>query len=148
MILSQTCSYGLRAMLYLATHTTQQEPRLSIRTVADALQISYPFLAKIILTLTQAGLIHSTRGAGGGVCLARDAHEISPLDIIQVLDGSAALSRCVLGLSTCDETHPCPLHRKWSKLRPRIEDMLAGTNLHTFAREIKNGDLRLIDLEP
>jgi len=45
------------------------------------------FLLQILRDMSKQGILHSTRGGGGGFMLQRDAAEISLLDLIEAVDG-------------------------------------------------------------
>ena len=59
------------------------------------MKIPPSFLAKIISQLSIAGLLHTSRGARGGVTLARAPGEISMLDVVEAIDGPILLNECV-----------------------------------------------------
>ena len=102
MRLSKRGEYGLRAMIDLATqlnsHNEPNSPNgnvVQIKEIADRQQIPSKFLEQILLTMKNAGLLHSRMGVGGGYYLARPASEISLGQIVRVLDGPLAPVRCV-----------------------------------------------------
>lgn len=45
------------------------------------------FLLQILRDLAKQGILHSTRGGGGGFVLDRDPAEISLLDLVEAVDG-------------------------------------------------------------
>jgi Rrf2 family protein len=73
MRLSKFGEYGLRAMIMLAeTHSESDHlPVVRIREISEREQISTKFLEQILLTLKNAGMLHSRKGVGGGYYLAR-----------------------------------------------------------------------------
>ncbi len=146
MFLSKACEYGLRASLYLAAAPPGQN--VSIRTVSEVLGMPYPFLAKVVQTLAQQGLVASSRGAGGGIALARPAAQISLRDIVQAIDGGDVFTQCVLGLPGCGERQPCPLHDKWAPTRARITAMFDDVSLADLGARIQNQEFRLSTLFP
>ena len=77
MQITRQADYALRAMLYLARMSEEQKAATS--QIAEEQRIPPSFLAKIVSQLSIAGLIHTSRGARGGVSLARPAGEISVL---------------------------------------------------------------------
>lgn len=137
MMLSKSCEYGLRAMLYLATlgedgggeAPDPTREYVSIRTVSDELDIGFSFLTKVFQRLNDAGLLTSKRGPGGGVALTRPPAQIHLYDIVVAIDGDALFEECVLGLPGCGEAEPCPLHESWSQTRGRVEEMFRSTTL-------------------
>ena len=50
-------------------------------------QIPESYLRKIIPLLAKAAVVHSRRGKGGGLVLARRAEEITFLDVIEAVEG-------------------------------------------------------------
>jgi len=139
MLLSKSCEYGLRAMLYLATLGDGEEKGertvdptreyVSIRTISDELDIGFSFLTKVFQQLNDAGLLTSKRGPGGGVALTRPPAEIHLHEIVVAIDGDDLFEECVLGLPGCGEAEPCPLHDHWSETRGQLETMFRSTTL-------------------
>ena len=134
MLFSRACEYGLRAILYLAAR--QDSRPVLVRQVAEELDISTSFLAKIVQTLGHRGFIRSHKGPGGGVALARRAEEITLLQIIEALDGTGFEEACVLGIPDCSDKTPCPLHEKWGGIRQDIVEMLGDGSVAGFADKL------------
>jgi Rrf2 family protein len=140
MLLSKSCEYGLRAMLYLGTlgdegasgnETARDSTReyISIQTVSDELDIGFSFLTKVFQQLNDAGLLTSKRGPGGGVALTRAPDAISLYEIVVAIDGEDLFEECVLGLPGCGEAEPCPLHEHWTEERDRMKTTFRETTL-------------------
>ena len=138
MLLSKSCEYGLRAMLYLALQApgsagaeTGPSAReyVSIRTVSDELDIGFSFLTKVFQRLNDAGLLASKRGPGGGVALTHPPSDVPLYDIVVAIDGDELFEECVLGLPGCGEAEPCPLHEQWTDERERLQAMFRSTTL-------------------
>ena len=109
------------------------------------MDISFHFLTKILQRMTRAGLLASTRGAKGGLALAKPAAKITLLDIVRSVEGDDLFRECILGLAGCGEKRPCPLHRYWGKERSRIEKLFRKMTLARLARETARDGLRLAD---
>jgi Rrf2 family iron-sulfur cluster assembly transcriptional regulator len=79
MRISKRGEYGLRAMIALAEPAEKGDApqMLQIKEISLREQISPKFLEQILLTLKNAGLLHSKMGGGGGYYLARSANEIN-----------------------------------------------------------------------
>jgi len=126
-MLSKSCEYGLRATLYLAT--LDSEGYVSIGTISDELDISFPFLTKIFQKLNDADLLTSQRGPKGGVALTKAPDDIALYDIVVAIDGDDLFNECVLGLPECGEAKPCPLHEQWTEKRDQVENMFRNATL-------------------
>ncbi len=122
MILSRACQCGIQAVLYLASK--EGTPYISIKEIADANDLSFHFLGKILQKLTQRKLLLSYKGPKGGVSLARSARTITLLEIVEAIDGLDFLKKCVVGLPSCGGDKPCVLHDKWDAIRKETEAML------------------------
>lgn len=73
--------YGMRAVLYLA----EKSSICSSREVADEMSIPRDYLIQLAQLLRNAGIVHARPGKNGGYSLAKDASEISMLDIFNAL---------------------------------------------------------------
>ena len=73
--------YGMRAVLYLA----EKGSICSSREVANEMSIPRDYLIQLAQLLRNAGIIHARPGKNGGYSLAKDASEISMLDIFNAL---------------------------------------------------------------
>lgn len=73
-------------MLELARRFQSGEP-VRIRSIAERHGIPSQFLVQILLQLKQAGLVASTRGAGGGYRLAQTPEEVTLADVVGVVEG-------------------------------------------------------------
>lgn len=131
MILSQSCKYGLRASVLLATKETAVY--ISIRELSDELDISYHFLTKILQKLNTANLLCSKKGLHGGVKLSRRADQITFMDIVDAVDGRCSMDSCALGLPGCGEKRPCPMHEKWSAIKSGLFTMMETVTLAELA---------------
>ena len=129
MQITRQADYALRAMLYLA----QLEPnqRAATSQIADVQRIPPSFLAKIISQLSIAGLIHTSRGARGGVSLARTPEAISVLEVVEAIDGPIALNECSQTPSACPFGDACPLRSIWCGTQSELVEKLRKT---TFAQ--------------
>ena len=140
MLLSKSCEYGLRAMLYLSS-LNEAAPEstgggdapvheyVSVETVGEELGIGMSYLTKVFQHLNDAGLLTSKRGRGGGVALTRGPGEITLYEIVVAIDGDALFEECVLGLPGCGEAEPCPLHDHWTAERERMRTTFQNTTL-------------------
>lgn len=89
---SQATDYALHAMFYLVTE--EPDKPVSVQRLAEKLGVSQTYLSKMLTKLVKAGLIHSVSGANGGYRLKRNQEEISFLDVIHAIEGTASLFEC------------------------------------------------------
>jgi len=126
MQITRQADYAVRAVLYLARLGTTE--RAATSTVAEEQRIPPSFLAKIISQLSIAGLLHTSRGARGGVTLAREPKDISLLEVIEAIDGPIQLNECVGEDGLCSFDDDCVLRPVWSEAQNELVKRLKGTN--------------------
>ncbi len=126
MQITRQADYAVRAVLYLSRMGNSQ--RAATSTVAKEQNIPPSFLAKIISQLSIAGLLHTSRGARGGVTLAREPKEITLLEVIEAIDGPIQLNECVGDSGSCTFDHDCPLRPVWCEAQEELVNRLKGTN--------------------
>ncbi len=139
-MLSNTCKYALRALIYLAKYS-QNDQRIGIKKISEDLKISSPFLGKILQNLVKQKLLVSTKGPNGGFSLNRPSEEISLWDIVVNVDGEDFFTNCLIGLRPCythDPSKPlCPIHFKYDQHRKHLEHFYRETSLGMIADDIK-----------
>lgn len=141
MILSKSCVYAIRAALYVTANG--KGSYVSIREIAEKLDIPFHFLTKILQTLTENNLMTSFRGAKGGVALARAEDTISLIEIVKAVDGMDIFKECVLGLPNCGFDRPCPLHDEMVGVRDQIKQTFEQTTLGYLAKKTKDNNFRI-----
>lgn len=129
MQITRQADYALRAIIFLAR--LEDGDKAPTGKIAKEQNIPPSFLAKIISQLSIAGLIHTSRGAKGGVSLAKSAEDISVLDVIQAIDGPVFLNECTENAENCPFQTSCPLREIWCEARALLVDKLSGA---TFSR--------------
>jgi Rrf2 family protein len=140
MRLSKRGEYGLRAMITLAEPVKKgnSPAMLQIKEISEREQISPKFLEQILLTLKNAGLLHSKMGVGGGYYLARPAGEITLGQIFRILDGPVAPIKCVSQMAYepcgCPDEQTCGLRLAMSEVRNAIADILDNTSLDDITK--------------
>lgn len=85
MKLSQSVTYAVHAALRLAE--SQHAVPVSCNRLAEKGHMPERFLLQILRDLAKQGILHSTRGGGGGFMLERSPRDISLLDVIEAIDG-------------------------------------------------------------
>jgi Rrf2 family protein len=136
MKLSTKGQYGTRALLDLALHH-DNEPVL-LKDIARRQQISLLYLAHLISPLIAGGIIRSTRGAKGGISLAKPPKEIRLSEVIQLLEGSIAPTECVNNPGICTRSRLCVTRDVWGELKQAIEGVLDSTTLWDLVERQKS----------
>jgi Rrf2 family protein len=118
MEITRQADYAIRAILFLSEN--EKNGRTPTNAIAEAKHIPPSFLAKIISQLSVAGLVNTSRGARGGVTLARPSGEITLLEVIEAIDGPISINECALDLSTCQLGKECLVGPVWCQLQEEL----------------------------
>lgn len=132
MQITRQADYAVRAVLYLAQ--LGEEQRAATSQIAEDQQIPPSFLAKIVSQLSVAGLLQTSRGARGGVSLARSPEEISLLEVVEAIDGPILLNECV-GNGACNFGDDCPMKPIWCDAQSELVERLRNTTFDQFTKE-------------
>ena len=141
MKLSTKGRYATRALLDLALN--QGEGPVLLKDIAQRQQISLSYLEHLVTPLIAGGLVRSTRGARGGVSLARPPEEIRLSEVIQLLEGSIAPVECVNNPGICTRSESCVTRDIWGELKKAINGVLESTTLQDLVeRQKRKGQMK------
>ncbi len=122
--ISRQTDYASRIVLHLAA-LGPDAPVQQIRDIAERRLMPIAYLRRVVAQLAAAGILHTTRGNGGGVSLGRPADQISLLDIVQVVEGGIVLNGCVGLERSCPLAAGCPVQDAWAGATEALERHLA-----------------------
>lgn len=105
----------------------------SAKQIALDTKIPYHTVTKLLKILANSSILRSKAGIHGGYELARDAKEISLLDILQIIDGRIALTACNHQNKDCGLLANCRIRHQWGALNSYLEDILGSVSLTDFA---------------
>ncbi|WP_274365682.1 RrF2 family transcriptional regulator [Paenibacillus thermotolerans] len=123
---SKATNYALHTMLYL-TAVSPDKP-VGVQQLADKLGVSPTYLSKILTKLVKSGLVESASGANGGYRLKGKKEDISFLDIIHAVEGSASLFECCSGGDS-----RCLIHQVMLEAEEAMERHLKNTKMIELA---------------
>jgi Rrf2 family protein len=130
-MLAKSVEYALRAVVFLAQDETR--PRTT-EEIARRTFVPAAYLAKVLQSLNHHGLVHSQRGVGGGIVLARPATEVTILEVVNAVDRIARIRECPLGLAA-HGVRLCPLHRRLDNALALVEEAFGATTLAEVVAE-------------
>jgi Rrf2 family protein len=108
------------------------------KDLAVVAEIPPNYLAKILLSLKNAGLLGTARGSRGGYWLVRSPESIKLIEIVHLFDQMQTPQPCVIGeRDRCEEGNPCLAHERWHKIRREYMDFLEVTTIADLAGSAK-----------
>jgi Rrf2 family protein len=131
MQLTMSGEYALRAMLYMCSEPNGTTFKIS--DVAKKNDIPDSFLRKLVQQLIRAGLLKSTQGNGGGISLNVESEKITPLDIIEIVEGKIGLNKCLIHNDFCNRDNYCSIHIIWDEAQTQLRDKLQSKSMKELA---------------
>ncbi len=152
MRLSSMADYAVVAMTAAARHCgtspaplpgAKRRPPFNASILAEETGLPAPTVQKLVSRLVAAGLLRSTRGAGGGLRLARPAAAINLAEIIEAVEGPIALTACTKGSeggesrSDCSLEEACHVRPHWGVVNAAMRGALADVPLSRLVRGVE-----------
>jgi Rrf2 family protein len=130
--ISRETDYAARVIL----HLTLQGPdsRVTAQQIAGQRLIPRALVRRVVTRLAAAGLISTTRGADGGITLARPAGEITLLEVVEAFEGPLALNICTVEPEACPLMPACTVHDAWVHARQVLRHHLREITFDKLAR--------------
>lgn len=126
---SQATNYALHTMLYFVALPLGKI--VGVQQLAEVQALSPTYLSKILTKLVKAGLIESTPGTHGGYKLTKNKEDLSFLDVIHAIEGTASLFHCGAGL----QHDACLIQHVMLDAEQRLEAYLEQRKLAELAEE-------------
>jgi len=127
--------YGVRMMVELARH--HGSGPISLAEMADHESLPRPYLEQLVVSLREAGLVHSTRGAHGGYQLSREPADIKMGEVLRALEGPIAPMVCAsedpAHAGICGRTGYCTVNHLWLTVQRAITGALDSITLAELA---------------
>jgi Rrf2 family protein len=139
MIFTTKAEYGVRLLVELGRHGSQDP--VSLKAIAEAEGLPLAYLERIVALLKKANLVESQRGAHGGYRLARPASEITMDEAVLALEGVVAPMACfvddraeasgkgVLCSHEADDGHGCATKLLWTRVQGGMVEAMKRTTL-------------------
>lgn len=137
-MISNSSKYVLKAILYLAVNTAEEEKILA-KDLSGPVNVPQAYLSKLLQELVRHNLISSVRGPRGGFYLTEENRNVRLMEIINVIDGNSRLTSCMLSLHKCDDKNPCPLHDLIGDTKSNFIRNLKETSVQDLVEDVKVG---------
>lgn len=121
MYITQEADYAVRIVYCLS----KAEVRRDARSISEEMAVTLRFSLKILGKLSAAGIVKSFKGNRGGYELARTPEEITLRDVLSVVEGPYAMSRCIIeGDCSRDAYKSCTFQKVFRRISGEINRQL------------------------
>ncbi len=143
MQITRAADYAVRVMIHIAGLPKGTTVRL--KTLSAAVDVTETFLAKVLQTLTRAGLLSSKRGPDGGFELVPGSELSTILDVITAVEGPMQLNACLNECGSCERKHWCPAHVVWAEAQIALLTVLNRETIADLAQRGEEKKLTVIE---
>lgn len=141
MVFSRSSQYAIQALVLLASEPPGSH--VLCRTLAARLELPLPYLSKLMQEFSRRGIVGSSRGRQGGYFMAKDAAQVSLMEVMTVIGGERATKECFLGFKECSDETACAMHCGWRPVKEKLFTLLQEQSLGKLVEAVRNGRCKL-----
>ena len=136
-MITKKAEYAIIILAELASHS--EDTVLTSREIAASRSIPVNLVIQLMPLLHEAGWTTGTRGPSGGIKLAVDPESITLRQVIEKVDGTIGITRCLFSSKPCGNKSHCSLRDIWLKAQKRMLSVLEDASIKDLA-EALTGD--------
>lgn len=131
-------------MVFLAL--TPNGKTIGVRPLAKIQKVSPTYLSKVLTKLVKAGFVESAPGVNGGYKIVKNVEDISFLEIIQAIEGSASLFNCSLD-NNLHNNKNCLIQEVMEEAERKMEGHLKEQTLQDIVNKVDEETISFISSE-
>lgn len=139
-MLSNSCKYGIRAVIFIA-NKQEGKGKIGLKVIGEELKIPVPYLAKILQILSKRKILDSSKGPHGGFSLLIPSKSLTLMDIVRAIDGEEFFDSCYVTGERCNFNEPdkgvCLLHNDLRKEKEMLTRFFSGRTIDSLLRQIQ-----------
>lgn len=119
--------YAIRIVLYLA----KTNKRVEAKNISENTEVTLRFALKILRKLVAEGIVKSFKGSQGGYELNKKPEEITLASVIETVEGTYYLSRCLNPEQGCNREGKtsCKVQRVFSEISKMVQTQLENVTI-------------------
>ncbi len=120
MQLKQSTDYAIRIVMYLA----EKQQIANSEEISAQMGIPQSVIATLAKPLQKAGILTTQRGTGGGFALGRAPEQISLHEIVNLVEGTTRINRCLEpdGFCSRNGVETCPVHKFYTHIQSYLDE--------------------------
>lgn len=116
---------------------TEKCEYVTLEQMAGHMRISTASLVRSMAKFRKKGWVESAAGVRGGYRFVGDPEQISLYDILNVIESTIRITRCLEPNHYCSrggtKTH-CPVHQTYQEMQRRMEEYLSSVTIASLVR--------------
>ena len=131
-LITRDTDYAIRALSCIAS---EKKDVVTVTGLAKKLNMPRPYLRKILQNLSKNNLLKSSKGKGGGFCLARDPKKITIFSLVEIFQGKFQLSEHLFKGKVCPRIKTCYLKKRLDKIEKSIAGELKSISIASIMKD-------------
>jgi Rrf2 family protein len=131
MTITKKAEYAIVALVTMARR--RKDGFVSSQEVAAEAGVPPNLIAQTVTELRRAGWVEAQRGPHGGVRLIGDPSGITLRQVVERIDGTLGLTRCLAGKGLCENSDSCQLRGIWAEAQGKMLEVLERVSIEDLA---------------
>lgn len=101
----------------------------SAKDISDMTKAPYDVMARVLQVLSSRGILRVEYGVSGGYHLSKNLTDVSVLELIEILEGSKELTKCLGSDQDCELIGQCSILSPIKLLNQKIKNFYQSISL-------------------
>ncbi len=125
--INRKIEYALMALKYMSQKTPGE--LTTAKEVSEAFHTPFDATARVMQVMVQKNWLRSEQGATGGYQLTKDLLKLNMQDLIEIIEGRTAISRCLQNQSACEIQTTCNIVSPIASINLKLNEFYQNINL-------------------
>ena len=128
--LNKKLEYALMALKHFQDSEGLNEfAPMSAKHIAEITHSPYEVTARVLQILSSHGILKAEYGTQGGYRLGKDLSKVSILYLINIIEGTADLAKCLSSEKDCDLSKNCTIISPVQNLNKKVHNFYSSISL-------------------
>ncbi len=120
MHITREADYAVRIIICLS----EAGRRMDAGSISERTDVTLRFALKILRKLVSQGIVKSFKGTQGGYELEREPSQITLREVVETVEGTYYLSRCLNPLTPCERSCFCKAQKVYGEISTVVREQL------------------------
>jgi len=119
--------------LKLRSNTELKNPvymTVSAQDIAERTHAPYDVIARVLQVLSSRGILKAEYGLFGGYQLAKNLNEVTVHELMEALETSTDLAKCLASENDCELSSKCTIVSPITQLNTKVKNFYKSISLH------------------
>ncbi|MBC7754493.1 MAG: Rrf2 family transcriptional regulator [Moraxellaceae bacterium] len=129
--INKKTEYALMALKYFVDQAVHESPvgLISAKDLAEKTHTPFEVIARVLQALSSRGILKAEYGVSGGYQLVKNLEDISVYELMNVLENSSELAKCLGSDSECELSSKCNIISPMTHLNSKVQNFYKSISL-------------------